>query len=164
MSEEHTPLQIQGLLIPQRQLPLLLPSAAVIEILGYRELRQPEAGHPAWLLGHFEWRHLWLPLISMERLLGVEREQPAGRRRGRKRIIVIHVFDERLEHPFVGVDATGMPRMVNVNEEVLQVAPRGPWPDDWPVLYKVQVQETEALIPDLDRLGRLVAETETVTA
>ena len=96
----------------------------------------------------------------MERLLGVERDA-LGRRRGRKRIIVIHVFDDRLDHPFVGVDAMGMPRMVNVSEEILMVEPRGAWPDDWPVLYKVKVQETEALILDLDRLGRLVAELET---
>ncbi len=160
MTEEHEPLQIQGLLIPQRQLPLLLPSASVIEILGYRELRQPQREYPNWLLGHFEWRRLWLPLVSVERLLGVERDA-LGRRRGRKRIIVIHVFDDRLDHPFVGVDAMGMPRMVNVSEEILMVEPRGAWPDDWPVLYKVKVQETEALILDLDRVGRLVAELET---
>lgn len=149
-------MEIQGLLIPQRQTPLLLPSAAVIEIIGYRELVNGDEAAPSWLLGRFEWRHLMLPLISMERLLGVEREQ----RRGRKRIVVVHVFDERLEHPFLGVDATGMPRLANVSEETLVPEDAGSWPEDWPVLYKVRIQETEALVPDLDRLGALVAELE----
>ena len=158
---EETSLEVQGLLIPQRQKPLLLPSASVIEIIGYRELTPGGEDEPAWLLGRFEWRHLMLPLISMERLLGVEREQ----RRGRKRIVVIHVFDEALQHPFVGVDATGMPRLANINEESLELLPSDEWPEEWPVLYKVRVQETEALVPDLDRLGRLAAELESrVTA
>ncbi len=151
--------EIQGLLIPQRQTPLLLPSAAVIEIIGYRELERDDPA-PAWMLGRFEWRHLSLPLLSMERLLGVERQG----RRGRKRIVVIHVFDESLEHPFVGVDATGMPRMVNISDKTLRVEEDRPWPDDWPVLYRVRVQETEALVPDLDRLGALAAELERAAA
>jgi chemotaxis signal transduction protein len=160
MSEHHGErTELQGLLIPQRQTPLLLPSAAVIEIIGYRELSADDAA-PSWMLGRFEWRHLHLPLVSMERLLGVSRE----RRRGRRRIVVIHVFDERLEHPFVGVDATGMPRMAHIDEESLEVAERQDWPQDWPVLYKVKVQGTEALGPDLDRLGALVAELECVTS
>ncbi len=147
---------LQGLLIPQREIPLLLPSKAVIEIIGYRELERDESA-PIWLLGRFEWRHLRLPLFSMERLLGVERKP----RRGRKRIVVVHVFDETLAHPFVGIDATGMPRMVNLNEENLEVVGGRNWPGDWPVLYKVRIQETEALVPDLDRLGALVAALET---
>ncbi|HHH13295.1 MAG TPA: chemotaxis protein CheW [Thiolapillus brandeum] len=152
--------EVQGLLIPQRQAPLLLPSASVIEIIGYRELVRDEGDAPAWMLGRFEWRHLMLPLISMERLLGVERQQ----RRGRKRIIVIHVFDDRLEHPFVGVDATGMPRLVNINDASLEVEAGEAWPSDWPVLYKVKIQETEALVPDLDRLGALAASLEQAAA
>lgn len=158
---EQTGLEVQGLLIPQRQKPLLLPSASVIEIIGYRELTSGGDDAPAWLLGRFEWRHLILPLISMERLLGVERE----RRRGRKRIVVIHVFNRSLQHPFIGVDATGMPRLANINEESLELLPSEQWPEGWPVLYKVQIQETEALVPDLDRLGQLAEEIESrVTA
>ncbi len=153
-------LEIQGLLIPQRQIPLLLPSAAVIEIIGYRELVKEEGASHSWLLGRFEWRHLMVPLISMERLLGVERE----RRRGRRRIVVIHVFDDRLEHPFLGIEATGMPRMAHVSEETLALEESGGWPEDWPVLYKVRIQETEALVPDLDRLGALLAELEAEAA
>ncbi len=150
----------QCLLIPQRQTPLLLPSASVIEIIGYRELKEGGEAAPAWLLGRFEWRHLQLPLISMERLLGVERQ----RRRGRKRIIVIHVFDERLKYPFVGVDATGMPRLVNIDEAALKVEASEGWPLEWPVLYKVSVQGNEALVPDLDRLGDLIVSLEPAAA
>ena len=144
---------LQGLLIPQRQMPLLLPVSAVIEILGYREIMDADSD-AGWLLGRFSWRNLTLPLISMERLLGVEREET----RGRKRIIVVHVFSDRLEAPFVGIEATGMPRMVKLNEENLDVVEGASWPGDWPVSHKVSVQETEALIPDLDRLGALVAD------
>lgn len=145
---------IQSLLIPQRQVPLLLPMASVVEIIGYRELSGDEKSQPAWLLGHFSWRHLSLPLISMERLLGVEREG----RRGRRRIVLVHVFADDLEHPFVGIEATGMPRLVNANQETLRIQESGNWPDDWPVVSKLKVQETEALIPDLERLGQLVRE------
>jgi len=160
MADEKGSPEVQGLLIPQRQTPLLLPSASVIEIIGYRELSGDDGDAPSWMLGRFEWRHLMLPLVSMERLLGVERQA----RRGRKRIIVIHVFDERLEHPFIGVDATGMPRLVNINSESLQAEEKHDWPEEWPVLYKVKVQETEALVPDLDRLGELAASLEAAVA
>ncbi|BAO45491.1 chemotaxis protein CheW [Thiolapillus brandeum] len=149
----HMDDDLQGLLIPQRQTPLLLPVSTVIEILGYREIEDADQD-AGWLLGNFSWRNLTLPLISMERLLGVAREET----RGRKRIIVVHVFSDRLKMPFLGIEATGMPRMVKLNEENLVVIEDDPWPGDWPVSYKVKVQETEALIPDLDRLGELVAD------
>ncbi len=153
MAEQSEAPEIQGLLIPQAQTPLLLPATSVIEILGHRELVNQGERAPSWLLGHFEWRHLMLPLLSMERLLGVRREQ----RRGRKRIVVIHVFGEGLDNPFVGIQATGMPRMVNIKEDAMRLLEAGGWPDSWPVRYKVKVQETEALVPDLDRLGVLAA-------
>ncbi|HID45294.1 MAG TPA: chemotaxis protein CheW [Chromatiaceae bacterium] len=142
---------LQGLLIPQRKMPLLLPSAAVIEILGYREVTESESD-ASWLLGSFSWRNLVLPLVSMERVLGVEREG----KRGRKRIIVVHVFSDRLKMPFIGIEATGMPRLVNLNEDTLSLAEGEPWPVDWPISDRVKVQDTEALIPDLDRLGALL--------
>ncbi len=151
--QQHMDDDLQGLLIPQRQTPLLLPVSVVIEILGYREIMDAD-GDAGWLLGSFSWRNLTLPLISMERLLGVEREET----RGRKRIIVVHVFSDRLEAPFVGIEATGMPRMVRLNEESLSVVEGESWPGDWPVSYKVIVQEIDALMPDLDRLGELVAD------
>ncbi|WP_456406948.1 chemotaxis protein CheW [Thiolapillus sp.] len=145
--------ELQGLLIPQRQTPLLLPSAAVIEILGYREIAE-DASDAGWLLGSFSWRNLVLPLVSMERVLGVEREG----KRGRKRIIVVHVFSDKLKVPFIGIEATGMPRMVNLNEDTLEIVAGDPWPQDWPICDKVKVQDVEALIPDLDRLGALLTE------
>ncbi len=155
--QRHRDDDLQGLLIPQRQTPLLLPVSTVIEILGYREIMDADS-EAGWLLGRFSWRNLTLPLISMERLLGVEREERRGRGRGRKRIIVVHVFSDRLDAPFVGIEATGMPRMVRLNEKNLAVMEDESWPGDWPISYKVSVQEAEALIPDLDRLGELVAD------
>jgi chemosensory pili system protein ChpC len=151
--QQHLDEDLQGLLIPQRQIPLLLPVSTVIEILGYREIVKTD-NEAGWLLGDFSWRNLTLPLISMERLLGVAREET----RGRKRIIVVHVFSEHLKSPFVGIEATGMPRMVKLNEENLVAVEDEAWPGDWPVAHKVRVQETETLIPDLDRLGELVAD------
>ncbi|WP_457667423.1 chemotaxis protein CheW [Thiolapillus sp.] len=142
---------LQGLLIPQRQMPLLLPSSAVIEILGYREVSE-NASDASWILGSFSWRNLVLPLVSMERVLGVEREG----KRGRKRIIVVHVFSDKLKTPFMGIEATGMPRLLSLNEETLEVLEGEPWPDDWPISDRVKVQDVEALVPDLDRLGALL--------
>ncbi len=142
---------LQGLLIPQRQMPLLLPAAAVIEILGYREINE-NTTEASWLLGSFSWRNLVLPLVSMERVLGVEREG----KRGRKRIIIVHVFSDKLKTPFIGIEATGMPRLVTLNEENLEVVDGDPWPDDWPISDRVRVQDAEVLIPDLERLGALL--------
>ena len=143
--------ELQGLLIPQRQMPLLLPSSAVIEILGYREVRE-NTSDAGWILGTFSWRNLVLPLVSMERVLGVEREG----KRGRKRIIVVHVFSDKLKTPFIGIEATGMPRLVSLNEDTLEVLEGEPWPEDWPISDRVKVQDVEALVPDLDRLGALL--------
>ncbi|WP_456378371.1 chemotaxis protein CheW [Thiolapillus sp.] len=143
--------ELQGLLIPQRQMPLLLPAAAVIEILGYREINE-NTTEASWLLGSFSWRNLVLPLISMERVLGVEREG----KRGRKRIIIVHVFSDKMKTPFIGIEATGMPRLVTLNEDNLELVEGDPWPDDWPISDRVKVQEAEALIPDLERLGALL--------
>ena len=145
--------QVQSVLIPQHQTALLLPSAAVIEILGYRELKEP-AYESRWVLGEFSWRHLKLPLVSMERLLGVERKT----QRGRKRIIVVHVFSTDLKAPFVGIESTGMPRLIAVDENNLKISKGESWPNEWPITDVVDVLGSQALIPDLQRLGQLVAD------
>ncbi len=152
----EAPPEVQCLLIPQQQVPLLLPMDTVIEIIGYREPTKGNDSSKEWLLGFFPWRQLSLPLISMKHLLGAKPE--TRQRRGRVRIVVVHVFCDDLQHPFVGIMTTGIPRLVKANEESLRMTGTESWPEDWPVISMVKMQWNDAIIPDLDCLGRLVQE------
>jgi len=48
---------------------MLLPNAAVAEIIGYQDPAAVESG-PNWLLGLMSWRGISLPLISLEAIRG----------------------------------------------------------------------------------------------
>ena len=59
---------MRGVLVPVGKHHLLLPNAAVAEVLGFEE-PAPENDAPDWLLGRIDWRGWRIPVISWERAL-----------------------------------------------------------------------------------------------
>lgn len=151
MSNRQVVGEIRGVLIPLLGLRLLLPNAAVAEIIDYSP---PAAGRdqPDWLLGMIKWRQRNLPVIRFETLLGQASEDSGVRRR----LAVCHALTADARRPYMGLVTQGIPRLVRVREELLE-----PMPGDdlagLPVHARVRVNGEEALIPDLDRLEDLLA-------
>ncbi|HID49660.1 MAG TPA: chemotaxis protein CheW [Chromatiales bacterium] len=142
---------IHCLLIPLHGEMLLLPNAAVAEVVAYSE---PEsiADAPDWLLGKVLWRDHTVPLISFERASGGS----AGANREGARIAVLNTLNSNPDVPYVAVVIQGIPHLqvvapdtITENKDAIAQRPS--------VLAQVLVEGQEVLVPDLDSLEQRIA-------
>lgn len=146
--------ELRGLLLPVGDSNLLLPNATVVEVLIYPEVTQAEAGSPDWYLGEFIWRHLSLPLVSWEHLSGlagvIDTQQ-------RKRVAVCHLTGVGNEAHFVGLQTSGMPRLIPVSRKLIQ-AQADSADDETCVQGELKIEDALAHIPDMKALGQMITE------
>ncbi len=143
--------EIRGLYIPIEGTGLLLPNAAVAEVISYKE---PQAipGQPEWFLGEIEWRHITIPVISFEGMMG----RPVERVGEQARIAVFNTLNGSSILPFIGVVTQSIPGLVRIkSDSITEQSDEG---DVSPlILYSVMLNGKEGLIPDLDHLEEMVA-------
>lgn len=140
---------IHSLLLPIEDGQLLLPNAAVAEIVEYRTAT-PWDGMPQWCLGKVNWRGREIPLVSYEAFVGGEAPSEASR----MRIAVLNTLNGNNEVPFIGVVLRGIPRLLTAGTE--SVSPAADSGQAEGVLARVQAADESALIPDIDALERSV--------
>lgn len=143
---------IRGVLIQVSGARLLMPNAAIAEVLSYAD-PEPIEGAPDWLLGNVRWRGWQLPLVAFSRLSGIAEEKPGL---GNK-MIVLKAFGGQGQVPFFAVLTQGFPRLVTVSREGLvpvesdEALPTG-------VLGRVLLKDDPALLPDVGRLEAMLNE------
>lgn len=139
---------IRCLLIPVVDHNLVLPVAAVAEVVAYQEPEPlPERiAEQQWLLGFAGWRDRKIPLVSMEAVLSGE-QAAAG---VRARIVVLKGTGERTQLPYFGVLAQRLPRLMTIAEpSVERLDEFEPMPG---VHCQVLAGGEPALLPDLEEL------------
>jgi len=134
---------LTGLLLPLTDRTLLLPNAAVAELIPYRGVQSnPEL--PAWLVGLVAWRDLRLPLLSFEAAAGGS----APKLGATSRIAVINAIGGRPQVKFLALLLQGIPRSLKVDSGLPRAnAPLAPLE-----LAAVDLGDGIAKIPDLERL------------
>lgn len=156
----HSGEEIRGVFIPVGDSRLLLPNAVVAEIIDYREAAdQDDLSEHDWWRGLVHWRQHKLPLVAFEALLGGEFTLSR-----RARIVVCNALNDDALEDFVGIVSAGIPRMVLVREEQIEVLPAQPGDEERPIVARIRVNDQEALIPDMDRIEELVEEVITTSA
>ncbi|RZA20137.1 MAG: chemotaxis protein CheW [Lysobacteraceae bacterium] len=149
---------IRGVLIQVADARLLLPNAAIAEVLSYAD-PEPVAGAPDWLLGRIRWRGWQLPLVAFSRFTGIAEEQGGL---GSK-VIVLKALGGDSKHPFFAVLTQGFPRLVTVTEAALSAeSDDGQVPEG--VLARVRLNEDDALLPDLATLEQRISEALAIAA
>ncbi len=145
--------EIRGLYIPIEGSRLLLPNAAVAEVISYEE-PQAISDRPEWFVGEVEWRHTTIPVISFEGAMG----RPMGRVGEQARIAVFNTLNGSSTLPFIGVIAQSIPGLVRIKgDSITEQSDAGD--DVGPlILHSVMLNGKDGLIPDLDRLEEMVAE------
>ena len=143
---------IRGVLIHVEGESLLLPNAAVAEVLSF-SAPDPVAGAPDWLLGSIRWRGWQMPLVAFSRMAGIADEQGGL---GSK-VVVLKALGGNPKAPYFAVLTQGFPRLVTVpRDELLQHDDGEPLPDG--VLARVTLREDSALVPDLARIEARIQE------
>jgi chemosensory pili system protein ChpC len=140
---------IRSLFIPVDGINLVLPNAAVAEVVPYSE---PEAvvNGPDWLLGKVAWRNQIIPLISFEVAAGGV-SPGAG---ARSRITVLNGITGNPKLRFYAVLTQDIPRLMKIDKSV--IAPGSEAMPSSAVLSNVMINGEAAQIPNLDTLETML--------
>lgn len=152
MSEAQSGGEVRGVLLPLRQGQLLLPNAAVCEVVSYRQPDPVEGAAPDWVLGRFSWRNHAMPLVSYETLL----EQEPGEIGHRARVAICNTLNGDPLMPYIGILLNSAPHLVRITGEMIEAQAETPEPRM--VKAAVSVSGVAALIPDLDALETALAD------
>ena len=140
MAEEA--IVVRSQLIALEALRLVLPNTAIAEVIAYTQPELPE-GMPDWFLGYAPWRGYRIPVISFEGMI----DQPGSNPDRRSRIIVLNSISGDADRPFYGLLATGIPRLMVVDNDNIQNAPEIGSTDTL-IMRQVVVDKHAAVIPD----------------
>lgn len=144
--------EIYSLLVPLAGSRLIVPRAAVVEVMGYNPPKERPADAPDWLLGWVNWQNNRIPLISFEGACG----QPLPEFKSRTRIAVVQAISGLLDPPAFAIATQGYPYLLRVNRGVLKLDDAG---EELPeqLLSRVRMANERPGIPDLEVLERMVA-------
>lgn len=140
------PEEVRGVVVPTGVRPLLLPNAAVAEIVAYQGI-VVEPQEPLWLLGRVNWRGFTVPVISIAAAAPSAPEIGEGER---SRLLICYTPNGNTELPYVGIFAPAPPHLERLRVEVLE-------PDDRPdvnpfVTHSVLFAGEPSWIPDMDAI------------
>ncbi len=142
--------EIRSVLVPVTDADLLLPNASIAEIVGYI-LPEPIEQAPEWLMGNILWHGWQVPVVSFGMLTEQQQTEPVE---GAK-ICVSKSLIDNTRLPYIGILAQGFPRLVTVTESALTEVPDSS--THIAIAGKAIIGDREAWVPDLDRIGQLVA-------
>lgn len=141
---------VRSLLLPIADRLLLLPNAAVAEVIPLED-PEPVDKAPDWMLGMLSWRDRRIPMISFEAVCG-EARPVAG---PRARIAVINVLDGSREPPFYALAIQDLPHLVQVEPDGIRVV-EVPKATHAAIRQTVEVYGESAQIPSLETLEGMV--------
>lgn len=130
---------------------LLLPNAAIAETVGQDNL-SPSEYQQQWVAGEFEWNRRRLTAIRFETLNGAAKA-PLTRR---ARLVVLQALDAETSSAPLALVAQNYPHLITVTRDAISSLPLRATDDPAVVLARVKIGNSEALIPDLDSLRRMV--------
>jgi chemosensory pili system protein ChpC len=132
---------------------LLLPAAAVAEVVRAQPLEAPVPGTPRWLCGYLAWRGLRVPLVRPTALT----RPTAGEGTGRAYAAVCFAPAGELAAPFFAIESPGMPRLECVTPQTLSAETSDPTrPQALFIQVALRVLGRPAGLVDLDAVERAV--------
>lgn len=139
--------QIYAVLMALEGDTLLLPNAAINEVLP-RDRVKPAGDHlPSWFAGYLEWSSRRVPVVSFELLNGAT---PSGMRSKRERVAIVNCAGVHLQGGVIGIITQGHPHLVTLNRTAVKPAALRETDRAELILARVRISSQEAAIPDLD--------------
>jgi chemosensory pili system protein ChpC len=145
--------EIYCLLVPLADERLLVPRSCVTEVINY-QVPAPMEGAPAWYLGTIAWGGRRVPLVSFEAACG--RAPP--RASGRTRIVVMQAITADTAAGHFAVLTQGFPQLVRLSPDVVHADDSRTFADRNPVICQVRMVNEYPLIPDFERIERMISE------
>ena len=144
--------ELYSLLVPLSEDRLIVPRACVAEVVRFTNVDTEEGAHD-WMQGRINWNGRPLAVVSFEGAIGKDIPVITGR----TRVVVFYASTGELKTGYFGVLTQGFPQLVRVNREVLKLEAKDGWPEDAPVLCRVRMINEFPMIPDLEKLEKMLA-------
>ncbi len=145
--------EIYCLLVPLADERLLVPRSCVTEVINY-QAPTPMENAPAWYLGTIAWGGRRVPLVSFEAACG----HNPPRASGRTRIVVMQGVTSDLAAGHFALLTQGFPQLVRLSPEVVQPDDSRTFGDRSPVVCQVRMVNELPLVPDFERIERMIGE------
>ena len=145
--------EIYCLLVPLADERLLVPRSCVTEVINY-QAPTPMEGAPPWYLGTVAWGGRQVPLVSFEAACG--RNPP--RASGRTRIVVMQAISGEPAPGHFAVLTQGFPQLVRLSADVVHADDSRTFGERTPVICQVRMVNEYPLVPDFERIERMIAE------
>lgn len=139
---------------------LLLPNAAVAEVISAERMDPPPPGAPAWFAGKATYNNRQLSVVRFEVMNG----SSATGDTKRTRLAVLQPLTGQLRTGQYAIVCQGYPHLVTLNRQALKKEERVSTDDEELVLTRVSIANTNALIPNLEKIEQLLAPFEAVPA
>ena len=138
---------------------LLLPNAAVAEVISAEQMDPPPPGAPPWLAGQVTYNNRRLSVVRFEVLNG---SSGSGDSR-RTRLAVMQPITSSLRTGNYAIVCQGYPHLVTLNRTALRKEELISGDNEDLVLTRVSIANTNALIPNLEKLEQILAPFEAAT-
>jgi chemosensory pili system protein ChpC len=135
---------------------LLVPNAAVAEVVSPEAMDAPPAGAPAWLAGHVTYNNRRLAVVRFEVLNG----GGAGEDSRRTRLAVLQPVTSALRSGQYAIVCQGYPHLVTLNRTALRKEDLQSTDSEDFVFTRVSIANTNALIPNLEKIEQVLAQFE----
>ncbi len=145
---------VAALLLPLQGLNLVVPQAAVGEVIARPEVERVP-GAPEWVSGVFEWRAEQLPLVCVERMLG--RDRPEADSAG-ARVVVLYGLGDCAGLDYYGIEVSGIPHPVLLRRQMIDELGEDLGEGGGLIGRAVVVGGQPGLVPDLEALERMLSD------
>ena len=135
---------------------LLVPNAAVAEVVSIDALRVPNDGLPPWIAGTVTYNNRELTVVRFEVLNG----GGGGEDTRRTRLAIMQPVTTALRTGQYAVVCQGYPHLVTLNRQALKKERAQPGDKEDIVLTRVSIANTNALIPNLEKIEQMLAQFE----
>lgn len=143
---------IKSIILTLKNKLVVVPNAAVAEIISVQEVRQPD-NSPQWLLGKARWRGVELPVVSYEAAAGDQAQ--AVNLNTQVAVIYSASEDEEPEYPYIGLAMHGVPHVSTFSRD--QVKPDDGDTEQHPMIaQKVRINGAAAGILDIRAIEQML--------
>jgi chemosensory pili system protein ChpC len=139
---------------------LLLPNAAVAEVVSAERMESADPGAPRWLAGRLMYNNRRLPVVRFEVLNGGVSTEDTRR----TRLTVLHAITDRLGAGQYAIVCQGYPHLVTLNRAALRKESNLSTDKEEMILSRVSIANTSALIPNLETIEEQLARLEAATS
>ena len=143
--------QVKCILLTLRTENVVVPNAAVAEIVSLREIRKIKDA-PKWLMGKMSWRGIEIPLVSFEAAAEV-----AGAGMGATQAAVLFMINkgDKQAYPYAGLAISGVPHVSNFGQDQISVDTRTTRTHPM-VAQRIRINGAAASILDVDAIGSMI--------